>query len=62
MFVREVSINVSERRVVESANCFPVLTRSEVFFNRMTNYVQLVEPKCGLNIIESRLFLLSILD
>ena len=25
----------------ESANCFPVLTRSEVFLNRMTNYAQL---------------------
>ena len=38
VFVRVVSINVSERMLVESANCFPVLTRSEVFLNRMTNY------------------------
>ena len=37
MFVREDSINLSERMVVESANCFPVLTRSEVFLNRIKN-------------------------
>lgn len=57
MFVREVSINLSERMVVESANCFPVLTRSEVFLNRIKNdklYVQLVN-QCGLNLFKSRL-------
>ena len=57
MFVREVSINLSERMVVESANCFPALTRSEVFLNRIKNdklYVQLVN-QCGLNLFKSRL-------
>ena len=57
MFVREVSINLSERMVVESANCFPVLTRSEVFLNRIKNdklYVHLVN-QCGLNLFKSRL-------
>lgn len=58
MFVREVSINLSERMVVESANCFPVLTRSEVFLNRIKNdklcSVQLVN-QCGLNLFKSRL-------
>ena len=57
MFVREVSINLSERMVVESANCFPVLTRSEVFLNTIKNdklYVQLVN-QCGLNLFKSRL-------
>ena len=57
MFVRVVSINVSERMLGESANCFPVLTRSEVFLNRIKNdklYVQLVN-QCGLNLFKSRL-------
>ena len=58
MFVREVTINLSERMVVESANCFPVLTRSEVFLNRMKNdklYVVQLVNQCGLNLFKSRL-------